>query len=286
MAGTMRRLVDLGLRTYTAWREDRTIRLGAGLAYYGLFTIIPLLALTAAFAELLFGAADMQAYFEERLTELGFTPSDEASASLTEEINKASVQSSLGLVGGVSLLFASSLLFVALADAIKEIWRAPVEAGVWESVRRRLVAFVMVLATGAVLITGFALSAISGAAESLMPGDSDVLKSLSELLTGAVSWALLATTIALLFRYMSPVTVRWPVALVTALATAVMLIIGTVAIGWLLSEFGGGSVTGAFGAVLAVLSWIYFEAQILLVGVQLSKVITLDERESGAAGQS
>ena len=279
----LRALVDVVMRTFTSWRQDRTIRQGAGVAYYGLFAIIPLLAITAALAEILFGTVDMEAYFQQRLSEVGLEPSDEASAAFTEELNDASTQSSLGAVGLVSLLFASSLLFVALSDAIQAIWRAPVETGVLESLRRRLLGFVMVLLTAAVLIGGFAVSAVSGAAEALIPGDVVVLERLADLLTGAVSGVLLASTIALLFRYVSPVTVPWRIAILSALVTSGVMYVGTAVVGWFMARFGGTSVTGAFGAVIAVLTWIYFEAQILLAGVQLSKVMTQDALGDNAA---
>jgi membrane protein len=61
--------------------------------------------------------------------------------------------------------------------------------------------------------------------------------------------------------------------IVAATITTVMLILGTVAIGWYLRRFGGASLGGAFGAVLLALTWVYYEAQILLAGVQLTKVL-------------
>ncbi|MGI9601422.1 MAG: YihY/virulence factor BrkB family protein [Acidimicrobiales bacterium] len=281
-----RQLYDIVLATYSSWRNDRTIRLGAGLAYYGLFTIIPLLALTAALAEMLFGTVDMTDYLADRLAQIGVTDDGTIGAEITAELNRQSVQSSLGLIGVVSLLFASSLLFVALTDAIREIWGVPVESGFRETIQRRLIGFIMVLATGAVLIAGFALSVVAGAAEALVPGNTQLLDDLAELLTGAGSAALLAATIAVLYRYVGAFQVKWSIAFTAAAATSVTMILGTYVLGVVLGEFGGSSVSGAFGAILALLTWIYVEAQILLVGVQLSKVLALRNQPDDAARMS
>ena len=48
----------------------RTIRLGAGIAYYGLFALIPILALSLAVAGLVVSDADVQAYLDDRLVEV------------------------------------------------------------------------------------------------------------------------------------------------------------------------------------------------------------------------
>ncbi len=267
----------IGTRTYAAWREDRTLRLGAGLAYYALFAVIPLLAITAALAEWLFGTAEVQDYITERLNELGVVDSESLGGSVAEAISTSSTQTRLGLIGLGTLLFAASVFFLALIDAINVIWDVPVGSGVWNTIRRRLVAFLMVLGTGAVLIAGLAVSAVSGVAEALLPVQIELLDTLATTLAGVASWASLALALALLFRFLPPVRVAWRVALIAGIATALLLAAGTVVIGWYLREFGGASVAGAFGAILAAISWVYYQAQILLGGMQLVKVLSVDE---------
>jgi membrane protein len=269
----VRSVLDIGMKTYAAWREDRTHRLGAGLAYYALFTIIPLLALTAALAEWLFGVAEMQEYFADRLSQTGIIDAEAASEAIASNLNDSGVQSSLGLIGLGSLLFAASVFFIAFTDAINVIWKVPVGSGVWHSVRRRLTAFVMVLTTGGVLIAGLAVSAVTNVAKALIPGQVKALEDLSEVLSGLATWVSLALAMALLFRFLTPVRVPWRGALVAGVVTALLLAVGTSLTGWYLRSFGGASVAGAFGAILATLTWIYFEAQILLGGVQLVKVL-------------
>jgi len=263
------------METYAAWRSDRTIRLGAGLAYYALFTVVPLLALTAALAEWFFGSAEMRAYFADLLSGLGPVDAETVSSTITNELTDRSVRSSLGVVGIVSLLFASSLLFLALVDAINVIWDVPVRKGIWVTVRRRLISFLMVLATGGVLIAGLAVTAVAGAAEAIVPGDISFPEPLPSLMSGLASWAALVVAVAMLFRFIGPVKVSWPISLFSATTTSAFLYLGTIAISWYLQRFGSSSMSGVFGAVLVALTFVYYEAQILLAGAQLAKVLTL-----------
>ena len=267
-------VVNVIMSTYEGWRNDRTLRLGAGLAYYALFTIVPLLALTSALAERVFGVEDMQAYFSNLLSGLGLAEAEAVSRAITEELNQRRVQSSLGIIGLGSLLFASSLVFLALVDAVNVIWGVPVRTGVWNSVRRRLISFLMVLISGGVLIAGVAVSAVTGAAEAIMPGNVGILETLSPVISGLAFWVALVGAVAMLLRFIGPIRVPWSVAVSSAAITAILLYLGTVAFGWYLSTFGGSSVTGAFGALLVFLSFVYYESQIVLAGVQLVKVLT------------
>ena len=267
-------MVEVVNQTYASWREDRTLRLGAGLAYYALFTIVPFFALTAALAEQLFGLIDMASYLTDRLEQMGVVEADAAGQSIATELNRRSVTSTLGIIGAGSLLFASSLVFLALVDAINTIWNVPVRSGLRNSVRRRLISFLMVLVTGAALIAALALSTVTGVIERFVPGSIEIAGTASALLGWVVSASSLAIALALLFRYVGPVRAPWIPAASSALATAFLMVVGAQAISWYLTRFGGSSLGGAFGALLAMLSWVYYEAQILLGGVQLVKTLT------------
>ncbi|MGI9623476.1 MAG: YihY/virulence factor BrkB family protein, partial [Acidimicrobiales bacterium] len=192
--------VQVSFATYRSWREDRTIRLGAGLAYYMLFTIVPLLALTAALAEWLFGTDEVQNYINDRLAQVGVDQGEAGAEAISDELSDASTKSSLGVVGIASLIFASSLVFMALSDAINVIWDVPVRSGVWRTIKRRLVAFLMVLATGAVIIATFAVAAVSGAAQALVSQDIVLVEEVTRLLTAAASGLALAFALACLYR--------------------------------------------------------------------------------------
>lgn len=278
MSGAIAPIRWIGTRTYAAWREDRTLRLGAGLAYYALFAVLPLIAITAALAEQLFGSPGVQDYIAERLNQLGVADSDNVSDAVANELSRASTQTRLGLIGFGTLLFAASVFFLALTDAVNVIWNVPVRSGLWNTIRRRLVAFLMVLGTGGVLLAGLAVNAVSGMAQKLMPIHTELLDTLATSLADIASWVSLALALAMLFRFLPPDRVAWRIALLAGTATAVLLVLGTVVIGWYLREFGGSSVAGAFGALLAALSWVYYEAQILLGGMQLVKVLSDHDR--------
>ncbi len=285
--GAARGAWGIGVETYEHWRDHRTIRLGAGLAYYGLFAIVPLLALALSVAGLVVSRADVQSYFTDQLSALLGVDADDVALTLATALDGTGTIAGLGLIGAASLFLTASVLVVAVQDAFNTIWERPVRSGIRQTVIRRLVAFVVVIGAGAVIIVSFVLNAIAGVLGRVMP-DVAFVEPLEELFGAATSWALLVAVIALLFRYLTDIRVPWLSVLVGAALTAVMLAAGTALVGAYLQRYAASSLVAVTGSVFLLLLWIYYVGQIVLVGVEFTRVLALRAMEwtPAAAGGS
>ncbi|HSL74009.1 MAG TPA: YihY/virulence factor BrkB family protein [Ilumatobacteraceae bacterium] len=266
--------VDVLGQTYRAWLDHRTIRLGAGLAYYGLFAIVPVLAVSISVASIFFAREDVQDYLTGQLTALLGDDAASVGEALAELLDGVGSLVGLGVIGAASLLLAASLVVVALQDALDTIWEHPVRSGLRRTVMRRIVAFAVVAAAGAVLVLSFALNSISALFARIVP-DVPVVRSLGEVVGVAVTWVLGIGVLALLFRYLTETRVPWRSVLPGAAVTALLVAVGTMAIGAYLRRYAGSSLLGATGSVFLVLLWIYYEAQIILAGAEFTRVLTL-----------
>lgn len=268
------------LSTYHEWRRHRTIRLGAGLAYYGLFALVPLIALSLAIAGFFFAEAEVQEYLTELLADFLGADSDVVADVVGSSVTSTASITGFGVLGLASLLVTASLLFLALQDALNTIWERPVRTGVRQSILRRGISFAVVLACGAVLVVSFALNSITALISTLAP-DVRVWVPVTELIGTAASWLLGIGAIALLFQYLTDVRTPWPSVLLGATVTALLVAVGTAAIGAYLRRFGASSLLGATGGVFVVLLWIYYEAQIVLVGAELTRVLAVAPEPGG-----
>jgi membrane protein len=269
----VRDLWGLGDDTYQAWRNHRTIRLGAGLAYYGLFAIVPILAVALSLAGVFIAQTDVQAYLAGQLSDLLGFDADQVATAVAGVLDDSGSLTGLGLVGAASLLLTASLLVIALQDAFNTIWERPVRSGIRQTVLRRLVAFVVVAGAGAVIVVSFAINAVTSLLGRLVP-DVAFFQSIEELFGLAASWALAIGVIALLFRYLTDVRVPWVPSIAGGVVTAAMLAIGTMLVGAYLRRYAASSLAGATGSVFLVLLWIYYVAQIVLVGAELTRVLS------------
>jgi len=261
--------------TYNIWYEERTIRLGAGLAYYGIFAIVPLATLAVALALVLFSQTEVQQFITEQLQSiLGQQEAGDIATKLTDILGTGQSASNLGLFGLISLIVAASLVFVALQDALNVIWAQPRVRGMRSLVRRYALAYGVVMLLGSLLVAGLLVQSIAGLAEQLIPGQLTVLESLAELVGVLASWALGIGVLAVLFKILPYTTVQWKASFISATFTAGAMAIGNWVIGAYLSRYSTSSLAGAAGSVVMVLIWIYYIAQIMLAGAVLTRTLT------------
>jgi membrane protein len=268
--------------TYESWRDDRTMRIGAGIAYYGLFSLSSVAAVSLGLVRVVGRTQTVEDAMTEQLESVFGADAAASVATLFEQVD-GSAGTVAGLVGLASLLVTGSLLFLALEDAMHQIWDVPVRAGLRSTMRRRLISLVVLMGASLTLVLSFAVQAAASLFDKLLPGSAPGLEALAAATTNAVTWSLLAAAVALLFKYLPSVEVGWRSAIVAAVATSLFLVIGTALIGWYLRTVGVGSLGGAASTPLAVLTWIYYEAQIVLAGVQLSKILQRRRTTTGTS---
>ena len=265
--------------TYHNWRRTRTIRLGAGIAYYALFAVVPLVTLSLFIAQLLIDPLKVEQFFVDGAAQLGISP--DATQELTDELGTVTVKRGLGFVGFASLIFAAGLVFMALQDAFDEIWEVPVVSGVGRSIRRRVGAFVIVGGGGVVVVVLLVVNSVTTILQSLIPGSDNLITKLGWLVGLLSSWVVLVLAIALVFQVLTRVRIRLIPLLIGSLATGGLLSVGTSLLGIYLSDHAGATFTGAAAGVLLTLIWLYYVAQMVLVGLHLTRV--LHERCAGTA---
>jgi membrane protein len=101
-----------------------------------------------------------------------------------------------------------------------------------------------------------------------MPGWEMLL----QVLNTVVSLAILSILFALIFKYMPSTRVAWRDVRVGAFVTAVLFEIGKIGIGLYLGKSGMSESFQAAGAIVLLLAWVYYAAQIFLLGAEFTKV--------------
>jgi membrane protein len=270
----MRSLINLLGQTYERWSDDRTIRLGAGVAYYGLFAVVPLVTLSIALAQVVFSESEIQSFLENTLTSLFGSDAAQATDGIVEKLESTGTTTGLGLFGILSLIAATSILFVALQDALNVIWGVPPTRGIGHVVRRYGLAYLVVLLAGSLLLAALAVQAIDGLAEKLIPGEWTVIEDVAGLISIVGSWGLGIGLLAVLFRVLPQASVTWRVALIGAAVAAACLAVTTWALGVYIQRVGSVSLAGAASTLVLVTVWIYANAQIVLAGAVMTRVLT------------
>jgi membrane protein len=278
-------MAEVLVLTYQGWRDHRVVRLGAGLAYYGLFALVPLVTAMVAVADLLVTFESAVRFVATPLAELLGQDVDEVAARIAEQAASLEQTGSFGVLGLVAVVVSASLLFVALQDAFNVIWGVPYRAGLEHTIRRRLLAFGVVLIASAVVIVSLAVQTVIGwLREAVSPS---VLASIgvAELASRLVPVVVVAVGLALLYVLLSPPGVDRRAATIGGVVTAFLLAGGAAAVGWTLQRTATPSPAGAASSLFVVLTGLYVLSQIVLVGGELTRVLS-ERRRAATSSRS
>jgi len=251
------------------WFVHRSARLGAALAYYSVFSMGPLLLIVISVAGLFFGAdavrGNLTAQFRSMIGETG-SKAVEAMLVGASSPHAGRVAAATGVI----LLLVAALGVVSqLKDAMNTIWNVEenTEAGVWWYLRTYLVSFAGILALGFLLAVSLVLSTALAAFSSWAGTATTIV---GEAINFIASLAILAALFAMLFKWFPDTEIAWSDVLPGAVATALLFNLGKFAIGWYIGTQGLESTYGAAASIVVLLVWVYYSAQIVLFGAELT----------------
>lgn len=259
--------------TFSAWQEDNAARLAAALSFYTIFSLSPLLILVISGVSLVWDQAAVQGRI---LAEIEALVGQEGAAFIGRLIERRQDGTS-GVVGtavGVAtLLLGATGAFMQLKAAMNRIWHVtetPAQ-GFLSLLRSRLLSFAMVLGIGFLLLVSLALSAgltaLSETLQGVVPGSVALLY----VLNAALSLAVTALLFAMVFKVLPDADIAWRDVVVGASATAVLFSLGKLLLGLYLGRSGVTSAYGAAGALVLILLWIYYSAQIVFLGAEFTE---------------
>ncbi|HOU16141.1 MAG TPA: YihY/virulence factor BrkB family protein [Anaerolineae bacterium] len=268
----LRRVFDLLKETILAWRRDKASRLAAALAYYAIFSITPLLVIIIAITGLVFGERAAQAEIAHQLEDLVGLEAALMIENMLANFGNTASGILTSLVGLVTLLYGASGLFNHVQGTLDTIWHAPPRLGngVVHFVRQRVLHIAMVFGVGALLmLTLFAELVITAITEYLN------LESLPWARNFLVSLVMLTVMFAIIFKILPQVKIAWRDVLIGAAVTSLLFNVGRLLIGAYMRWSNIGSIFGAAGSLAVLLVWVYYSAQIFLLGAEFTHIYAL-----------
>jgi len=265
---------ELVKETFSRWQEDNAARLAAALSFYTAFSLSPLLILVIAIVSLIWDPTAVEGQIMSQIEGLVGEQGADFIAGMMERRGSTASGVVGSIVGVVTLLAGATGALTQLKAAMNRVWNVtetPVK-GFGAVVRSRVLSFAMVLVLGFLLLVSLVLnaglSALGGALEGVLQGSAALLWVLNTSLSLAVTSFFFATV----FKVLPDVEIAWRDVVVGAFATAVLFTVGKFLLGLYLGRSGVASTYGAAGALVLILLWIYYSAQILFLGAEFTEV--------------
>ncbi|MEY4562066.1 MAG: hypothetical protein RLZZ618_1343 [Pseudomonadota bacterium] len=267
-------LWQLVRQTVSSWSDDYAPSMGAALAYYTMFSIAPLLLIVVSVAGMVFGQDAARGEVFNQLERLMGTQGAAAVEGLLLSVSKPSESAIAALIGMVVLLVGATTVFAELQSALDRIWRAPARptGGLWSLLRARLLSIGMILGLGFLVMVSLLLSAALSAFEKWWSPMFGGWATLAQSVNLAVGFVLTTTIFAMIYKFMPRVRVAWRDVGVGAAVTSLLFTVGKFLIGLYIGRAGVTSAFGAAGSLAVMLLWVYYSAQIFLLGAEFTWV--------------
>ena len=253
--------------------EDKVPTMGAALAYYTAFSIAPLLVIAIGVVGVVFGEKGGAGVFEAIRALIGDNGAQAVQSMVEGAASKPHAGVVATVIGVITLLIGATGVFGQLQEALNVIWKVTLKptTGWGVTLRRRLLSFGMVGVIAFLLLVSLVVSAGLAAVGKLfagaLPGGEAVWQAVNML----VSVGVIAVLFALIYKVLPDVRLPWRIAWIGGFWTSLLFSFGKLAIGLYLGKSGIASTYGAAGSVIVLLLWVYYSAQILLFGAELTR---------------
>ncbi len=255
-----------------SWLNDYAPSMGAAIAYYTVLSFAPLLLIVITVAGLFFGEEAARGALSAELAQIVGANG----AATIESILQAS-DSAEG--GGMSLLLGSAMLFIGattvfaeLQSALDRIWKAPREltSGITSLLRARLLSFGVILGAGFLLVVSLVMSAGISAITTLWGSHFAGSEALLQVLNFALGYAVVTGLFAMIYKILPSVPIAWKDVWIGAAVTSMLFSIGKFLIGLYIGKAALSSAFGAAGTIVVLVVWVYYSAQIFLLGAEFT----------------
>jgi membrane protein len=262
--------------TVSEWIKHNASSLGAALSFYTLFSIAPILVIAMAVAGSIFGPHVAEARVLDQMRGLLGEAGAAAVQSLLSSAHQSGLKGVAAAIGVVTLLVGATSVFGELQNTLDYIWKSPQKDSVawWRILRSRILSVGLILGVGFLLMVSLlisaALAAVGAWFGTFMVQWSVILPAVDLLL----SLGLTTLLFAMIYKYVPREEIAWGDVWIGGLVTACMFSVGKLLIGLYLGRSSLSSAYGAAGSIMVLLLWIYYSAQIFLLGAEFTHVFT------------
>jgi membrane protein len=258
--------------TVLSFVEDEALTRGAAIAFYTVTSIAPVLLIVIAIAGVIFGRDAAQNAISAQFSGLmGRQTAEVLQSAIASAAGKSS--SIIATIIGVGTLIATaSGVFGEMQAALNAIWKAkPQTTTVSRLIRARAISLGLVAALGFLLIVSLVISAGLTAFGNYLDTVLPMGKLVLPVLNSVVSVVLLAILFGAIYKMLPDRSLQWNDVIIGALITSVLFNIGKSLIAWYIGSSAIASSYGAAGGLIVLLLWVYYSAQIFLLGSEFTK---------------
>ena len=260
------RMTGEGFLADDAWSR------AASIAYFTLFSVAPTLLVVIAVAGLAFGQEAAQGAIVSQLSGLMGRETAEALQGMIRSASDRMTGTWATVIGVVAILLATTGVFGEVQSSLNTVWKAkPRSSTVSRLVRARIASLGLVIAFGFVLMVSLAVSAALTALMTFLHGIFPILEASLVVVDFLLSIVLISALFAAMYKVLPDTPIAWHDVIVGAICATLLFTGGKYLIALYIGQSDISSSFGAAGALIVLLLWIFYSAQIFLLGAEFTQ---------------
>jgi membrane protein len=247
---------------------------GAAIAFYIVTSLAPVLLIVVAVAGLVFGQEAVRGSLVKELGGLFGKEGGELIQAMLASASDKPSSTIASIFGVLMVIVTASGVFSEMQAALNRTWDVDSSDQPWFSlIKTRAASLGLVAALGFLLMVSLAASAALSAFGNYMGAHTAFAPIILSLLNTIISLLLFTLLFAAIFKVLPDTPIGWRDVGIGAFVTAVLFTIGKSLIGWYLGTTAASSGYGAAGALILILLWSYYSAQIFLFGAEITRAV-------------
>ncbi|MFZ0131901.1 MAG: YihY/virulence factor BrkB family protein [Desulfobacterales bacterium] len=268
-------IYDVTVQSVKQWWRDDVFLYAAAIAFYTIFSLAPILLISAGIASLVFSEQQAEDQIVKELENLTGSEGAKVARQVLQNVNLLKGSPMAVVIGLLTALIGSTAVFANLQSSLNHIWRVRSKKDlsmIKVLIRVRMRSFGIVLAVGFLLLVSMVFSALLNGVQTLMADQMKQISWVWQLMNTLISIGVITLLFAMIYKYLPDVKIAWQDVIIGAALTSVLFTIGKTLIGLYLGQVAIGSTYGAAGSFVVLLIWIYYSSLIFFFGAEFTHV--------------
>ncbi|MDR7128253.1 membrane protein [Algoriphagus sp. 4150] len=269
---------NLMVESFKQWNDADPWRLSAVVAYYAVLSLPALMVIVINTVGAIWGVEIVTGQLNNELASAMGPETAKFMTDMVEQTQSSGKSWIASIIGIGVLIFGASGVFFHLKISINAIWGLKQTDDVkwYYTLWDRALSFGFVLVLGFLLLISFVLTALlsffSDFIKSILP---EFVVVFAFVVDFAISYGVIASLFALIFKYLPDAKIRWKSVWVGAFLTSFLFSISKFLLGIYFGAAEPGSTYGAAGSIILILLWVSYSCLIFFYGAEFTKVFSI-----------
>ncbi len=265
---------QIAKETGKEWGDHKPLFVGAGISFYIILSLGPILTLLVLLVGSFMGKANT---IQQIVSQMQSMVGEKPAQIIQQIVQKASSSSTnfMTILTSIPLLFfGSTMIFYQIRNALNTIWDIEPEKqkGIMNKVKKYGFSFAMLSIVGLIFL---ALVLKNPIMQNIRSQLTDIVQIPSLLITIAdyvISFLLLIFLFAMIYKILPEADISWSDVWIGAFVTAFLFLIVQVIVAFNAKNSNIESAFGSIGVFTILYLWIFYSSLVFLFGAEFTKI--------------